>query len=65
METVRALRASGIPAYFTIDAGPQVKVLCTRVDVAQVADALRSTPGVSEVLVSGPGGDARVLEVGR
>ncbi|GIW44535.1 MAG: diphosphomevalonate decarboxylase [Candidatus Binatia bacterium] len=65
METVRALRASGIPAYFTIDAGPQVKVLCARAHTSPVADALRGTPGVRQVLVSWPGDDARVLEVGQ
>jgi len=27
MQTVRELRASGIPCYFTMDAGPNVKVL--------------------------------------
>lgn len=63
MDTVRGLRRRGILAYFTIDAGPQVKVLCHLRDCPTVADALRDTPGVLEVMCSQPGPGARVLEV--
>ncbi|MCX8071984.1 MAG: diphosphomevalonate decarboxylase [Candidatus Binatia bacterium] len=60
--TVRELRATGVPAYFTIDAGPQVKVLCDKTDESRVAAALRDTPGVTEVLLTRPGEDARLVE---
>ncbi|MFD4355310.1 diphosphomevalonate decarboxylase [Nocardia sp. NPDC058519] len=36
LDAVLALRAEGIMAYATIDAGPNVKVLCTRADAPQV-----------------------------
>lgn len=62
METVWNLRAQGLPAYFTIDAGPQVKVLCPSEHKASVQAALAQTPGVREVLVCHPGGPAVVLE---
>ena len=53
--------AHGIAAFFTIDAGPQVKVICMPGDESQVVDALSSTPGVETVLTSGIGaGAARV-----
>jgi diphosphomevalonate decarboxylase len=57
IHTVRELRASGIPVYFTIDAGPQVKALCDPSDAAVVAAALAAVPGVHEVRTSalGPG----------
>jgi diphosphomevalonate decarboxylase len=55
MATVRDLRARGQAAYFTIDAGPHVKVLCAATDAATVAAALAATPGVVRVLTMAPG----------
>jgi diphosphomevalonate decarboxylase len=59
---VWSLRADGIPAFVTIDAGPQVKVLCRPDDAPQVAHALGTVPGVQRVLTCAPGGGAEVLE---
>jgi diphosphomevalonate decarboxylase len=61
MHRVWALRAEGAAAFFTIDAGPQVKVLCAPDDAARVAEALASVAGVSRVLVCGPGPGAQVI----
>jgi diphosphomevalonate decarboxylase len=58
---VWALRAGGTPAFVTIDAGPQVKVLCATADAPQVAAALEDVPGVERVLTCGPGGGAEVV----
>lgn len=55
MDAVRALRDDGIGAWFTIDAGPQVKVLCQPADADAVASRLRDVPGVLRVLRSGTG----------
>ncbi|WP_198415943.1 diphosphomevalonate decarboxylase [Cryobacterium sp. TMT2-10] len=57
MHAVRELRSGGVPAYFTIDAGPQVKVLCLPGDAEEVRQALAAVPGVHEVRMStlGPG----------
>jgi len=59
METVRRLRAAGTQAFFTIDAGPHVKVLCAGHDSATIESALAATPGVLRTLVlaSGPGAE--------
>jgi len=62
VERVRELRHGGTFAYFTIDAGPHVKVLTTVDHGAQVSAALSSVPGVMRVIVSGIGAGARVLE---
>jgi diphosphomevalonate decarboxylase len=62
METVRALRDSGVPAYFTIDAGPHVKVLCTAGVAPQVEAAMAATPGVLRTFSASPGRGARVLQ---
>ncbi|HVV17096.1 MAG TPA: diphosphomevalonate decarboxylase [Polyangia bacterium] len=60
--TVRALREAGIAAFFTIDAGPHVKVLCAAADAERVAAALGETAGVLRTLIAAPGPGARVLE---
>ena len=59
---VRALRDARTPAFFTIDAGPHVKVLCRAADAETVATALRAVPGVSDCLIAAPGPGARVVE---
>ncbi len=62
MERVRALRAAQIPAYFTLDAGPHVKVLVQRRDAGSVERALLEVPGVERVISSGPGPGAELVE---
>jgi diphosphomevalonate decarboxylase len=61
MQTVRALRDRGVGAYFTIDAGPHVKVLCEQADVPEVDAALAGTPGVVRTFAASPGRGARIL----
>jgi diphosphomevalonate decarboxylase len=61
LQRVWTLRAEGTPAFVTIDAGPQVKVLCAPGDAARVADALRAVSGVERVLTCAPGGGAEAI----
>ncbi|WP_461214288.1 diphosphomevalonate decarboxylase [Lacticaseibacillus sp. GG6-2] len=57
---VRDLRAAGVPAYATMDAGPNVKILTLAPYVAQIHQAL--TPAFAgRVLATAPGPAARVL----
>jgi diphosphomevalonate decarboxylase len=60
--TVRALRAGGVPAFFTIDAGPHVKVLCATADAPAVVNALSTTPGVLRTVVASSGRGAHIVE---
>jgi diphosphomevalonate decarboxylase len=62
MHAVLELRAAGTPAYFTIDAGPHVKVLCAAKDAAKIAELLAAVPGVNRTMVAAPGPGARVVE---
>jgi len=55
LHRVRALRAQGVPVFFTVDAGPQVKAVCLPPAVDAVAEALAQVPGVREVLHAGLG----------
>ncbi|BAM46415.1 diphosphomevalonate decarboxylase [Amphibacillus xylanus] len=49
MEAVQALRENGIHAYFTIDAGPNVKVVCQPEDEEQILDALSELDVVQNI----------------
>jgi diphosphomevalonate decarboxylase len=64
MARVRQLRAQGVSAFFTIDAGPHVKVLCDARQAEAVAAALAQTPGVLRTIMGAPGPGARLEEVG-
>lgn len=61
MQAIRELRESGVPAFFTMDAGPHVKVLTEATHVPAVWAALAQIPGVSNVLTSGVGGPATIV----
>jgi diphosphomevalonate decarboxylase len=60
MHAVHAWRRQNIPACYTIDAGPNVHVLCEGWAAEEVAAGLRQVPGVSQVMVASPGGAARL-----
>lgn len=60
MHRIRELRRQGIPVFFTIDAGPQLKAVCLPGAAAQVRTALHELPGVLDVLDSGLGQGAWV-----
>lgn len=60
LHTVRQLRKAGVPAFFTIDAGPQVKVVCETDYTGTVEAALRGIPGVQRSVTSRIGGEPGV-----
>jgi diphosphomevalonate decarboxylase len=60
---VRELRRAGSFAYFTIDAGPHVKVLTRTDEAPALRAALEAVPGVRRVITSGIGQGARLLGV--
>lgn len=61
LERVRTLQGDGLQLFFTMDAGPQVKLVCAPGDAGQVAAALAEVPGVSRLLHCGLGEGARVV----
>jgi diphosphomevalonate decarboxylase len=62
MRAVLDLRAAGTAAWFTIDAGPHVKVLCAAGDADGIAATLGQVTGVQGTLVAAPGPAAQVIE---
>jgi len=61
MRKVVELRAEGVPVFFTVDAGPQVKAICLPTSANAVADALREIPGVRRIIISDLGEGAHLV----
>lgn len=62
MKAVKAWQAEGLPVTYTLDAGPNVHVICLKSALGEVLTRLRQFPGVIEVLKGVPAGPARLLE---
>ncbi|MFD4374834.1 diphosphomevalonate decarboxylase [Streptomyces sp. NPDC058486] len=64
LDAVLRLRHDGVSAYASIDAGPNVKVLCRGADAALVSDVVREATAC-RLVVARPGPGARLLADGR
>jgi diphosphomevalonate decarboxylase len=60
MHAVQAWRKEGLAVCYTIDAGPNVHVICLSGQEERVTERLRQLPGVIQVLTSRPGDAARL-----
>ena len=60
MHEVRALRSSGTPAFFTIDAGAQVKIVCLPSATDTIRQQLKAITGLKRVIVTRLGGSPSV-----
>jgi diphosphomevalonate decarboxylase len=61
MQQVQSWRKTGVPACYTIDAGPNVHVICQASSAKKVFQGIREIPGVKSVLRAVPGGAARLV----
>jgi diphosphomevalonate decarboxylase len=61
IQAVRGWRADGLQSYFTIDAGPNVHVICATVDRDEVERRLRELPGVLFTIGNDVGDGARLI----
>jgi diphosphomevalonate decarboxylase len=64
MNRVREWRMDGIPVCYTVDAGPNIHVICPETEAHVVDKKLREIRGVDNVLVARPGGAAQILANG-
>jgi diphosphomevalonate decarboxylase len=62
IQATQRWRSEGLLVYFTIDAGPNVHLICQAVHAAAVETEARKIPGVKNVLSSGAGGPAKLVE---
>jgi diphosphomevalonate decarboxylase len=61
IHAVRELRGEGLPVFFTVDAGPQVKAICLPEAEVDVSRALSAIDGVQRVLRAGLGAGVRIV----
>jgi diphosphomevalonate decarboxylase len=61
MQAVRQWRRNGLAACTTIDAGPNVHVICTAEAADEVALRLRVIPGVRQIITARVGGPAHLI----
>jgi len=59
---VRRLREEGIECYFTMDAGPNVKILCLEKDLDEINERISKLEGVKKTIICKPGEGARLEE---
>ncbi len=63
MEIIRSVtvwREQGLDCYFTIDAGPNVKVMCLEKDAKEIGKRLLELDGVKKTITCRPGDSARL-----
>ncbi|MFX1250068.1 MAG: diphosphomevalonate decarboxylase [Promethearchaeota archaeon] len=60
MEEVMSFREKGVECYFTIDAGPQIKILCLDKDVPTIEKRLSELTEVKSFIVCHAGDEARL-----
>jgi diphosphomevalonate decarboxylase len=60
VQAVQSWRKSGLPVCYTIDAGPNVHVICSADSSQDIADKIGLLPGVQKIYISNPGGPARL-----
>ena len=62
IQSVIFWREGGLECYFTIDAGPQVKIICLKKDVSEIKKRLKNIEGIKRIIVSKPGKGARLID---
>lgn len=61
LDTVRQLREAGLTAYYTLDAGPNVKIITDSGSASEILKLMRSDYPDLEVIEAKPGPEARIL----
>jgi diphosphomevalonate decarboxylase len=60
MKEVMALREEGIECYFTMDGGPQVKIICLEKNVGEIEKRLKEIKEIKQMFVCKAGDGARL-----
>lgn len=61
MHKVIEWRKNGPECYFTIDAGPQVKILCLKRNLKEILKRVKKTPQVENVVIAKPGHGPKIV----
>jgi len=58
---VRELRKKGLGVFFTIDAGPHVKVLCLPSDIKKAKNEFKNISGIQQIITTAIGPSAYIV----
>ncbi|KRO04434.1 phosphomevalonate kinase [Levilactobacillus paucivorans] len=61
MDAVRELRDQGVPCYYTLDAGPNLKIFCEKPAVPAIKQRFSELFGATNVIVAHPGPGLKFL----
>ncbi len=62
IQAAQRWRGEGLAVYFTLDAGPNVHLICEAKDAERIAALARQVSEVQQVIVNAPGGAAKIIE---
>ncbi len=62
IKKIKSLRAEGLACFATVDAGPNVHVICPAQNAAEVKETLSHEAGIKEMLISGAGEGVRIIQ---
>ncbi|MFT8823195.1 diphosphomevalonate decarboxylase [Liquorilactobacillus satsumensis] len=62
MKIVADLRSNGIFCYYTLDAGPNVKIICQNKDIQTILAALAPSFSQERLVVAGPGPGVKLID---
>lgn len=62
IEKTRELRKDGLPVYFTLDAGPNMHLICEGKNEKRVLDKVKKLEEVKHVIINKPGQGAKLVE---
>lgn len=60
IQAVIGLREEGVECYFTIDAGPQIKILCLAKNAVRIKKRIKKIKNVQDVIMARPGKEAKI-----
>ena len=64
IQKIEEMRADGINLFYTIDAGPQVKIICKAQHTDQVISEMKSIPNIQDIIEVNIGQGARLTNEG-
>jgi len=62
MHSIMDWRDEGLESYFTMDAGPQVKIMCLEKNVKEIVKRVKAMGGVEQLIISKPGEGIKVTK---
>ena len=62
MHSVISWRDEGLESYFTIDAGPQVKIICLEKDIDEIVKRCKQIQEIDDVVITKPGQGVEITD---